>query len=93
MSANRNAHLRYHILDRCLKDWSSDFTIYDLQDAVNEVFCDLYGKEVSLRTIRKDIDDRPGQGTCHCPAGIFKNIISNVTKNEEAGHGLVLCPC
>ena len=27
-----------------------------------------------------------GQGTGHCPAGIFKNIISNVTKNEEAGH-------
>ena len=26
-----------------------------------------------------------GQGTGHCPAGIFKNIISNVTKNEEAG--------
>ena len=25
------------------------------------------------------------QGTGHCPAGIFKNIISNVTKNEEAG--------
>ena len=31
-----------------------------------------------------------GHGTGHCPAGIFKNIISNVTKNEEAGHGLVL---
>ena len=30
--------------------------------------------------------------TCHCPAGIFKNIISNVTKNEEAGHGPVPCP-
>ena len=33
-----------------------------------------------------------GQGTGHCPAGIFKNIISNVTKNEEAGHGPVPCP-
>ena len=32
-----------------------------------------------------------GQGTCHCPAGIFKNIISNVTKNEEVGHGPVAC--
>ena len=28
----------------------------------------------------------------HCPAGIFKNIISNVTKNEEARHGPVPCP-
>ena len=28
----------------------------------------------------------------HCPAGIFKNIISNVTKNEEAGHGLTPVP-
>ena len=33
-----------------------------------------------------------GQGTGHCPAGIFKNIISNVTKNEEAGHGPVRVP-
>ena len=33
-----------------------------------------------------------GQGTGHCPAGIFKNIILNVTKNEEAGHGPVPCP-
>ena len=33
-----------------------------------------------------------GQRTGHCTAGIFKNIISNVTKNEEAGHGLVPCP-
>ena len=31
-----------------------------------------------------------GQGTGHCPAGIVKKkIISNVTKNEEAGHGPV----
>ena len=30
--------------------------------------------------------------TGHCPAGIFKNKISNVTKNEEAGHGPVPCP-
>ena len=35
---------------------------------------------------------RLGQRTGHCPAGIFKNIISNVTKNEEAGHGPVPCP-
>ena len=33
-----------------------------------------------------------GQRTGHCTAGIFKNIISNVTKNEEAGHGPVPCP-
>ena len=31
-------------------------------------------------------------GDSHCPAGIFKNIISNVTKNEEAGHGPVRVP-
>ena len=33
-----------------------------------------------------------GQRTGDCPAGIFKNIISNVTKNEEAGHGPFPCP-
>ena len=35
---------------------------------------------------------RLGQRTGHCPAGIFKNIISNVTKNEEAGNGPAPCP-
>ena len=31
-----------------------------------------------------------GTRTCHCPAGIVKNIISNVLKkNEKAGHGPV----
>ena len=33
-----------------------------------------------------------GQGTSYCSAGIFNNIISNVTKNEEAGHGPVRVP-
>lgn len=34
-----------------------------------------------------------GIRTCHCPAGIVKNIISNVfKKNEKAGHGPVPCP-
>ena len=73
MSANRNAQLRYRILDRCLKDWSRDFTIYDLQDAVNEVFCDLYGKEVSLRTIRKDIDDMKERLGFNAPIKTIRN--------------------
>ena len=43
-----------------------------------------------IRDMRLPIN-RPGDS--HCPAGIFKNIISNVTKNEEAGHGLSPVPC
>ena len=36
--------------------------------------------------------EQAGQGTGHFPAGIFKKIISNVTKNEDEGHGPVPCP-
>lgn len=57
MPVNKNAQLRYRILDRCLKDWSRYYTIFDLQKAVNETFVDMYGKSVSIYTIRKDIED------------------------------------
>ena len=57
MPVNKNAQLRYRILDRCLKDWSRYYTIFDLQNAVNETFVDMYGKSVFIYTNRKDTED------------------------------------
>jgi len=55
MPTNKNAQLRYQILDRCFSDFSRKYEIEDLLDKVNEALYDLYGTEVSLRQIREDI--------------------------------------
>ena len=55
MPTNKNAQLRYQILDRCFSDFSRKYEIQDLVDIVNDALYDLYGTEVSLRQIREDI--------------------------------------
>lgn len=55
MPTNKNAQLRYQILDRCFSDFSRKYEIQDLLDKVNDALYDLYGTEVSLRQIREDI--------------------------------------
>ena len=55
MPVNKNALLRYRILDRCFSDRHHYYDIEELVDKVNEAFVDMYGKTVSLRQIRADI--------------------------------------
>ena len=55
MPVNKNALLRYQILDRCFSDFYRKYEIEDLLDKVNEALYDLYGTEVSIRQIRDDI--------------------------------------
>ena len=55
MPTNKNALLRYQILDRCFSDRHRYYEIEDLVEKVNEAFLDLYGTTVSLRQIRADI--------------------------------------
>lgn len=55
MPTNKNALLRYQVLDRCFSDFTRKYEIQDLIDKVNEALYDLYGKEVGLRQIRDDI--------------------------------------
>lgn len=55
MPTNKNAQLRYQILDRCFSDFKRKYTIEDLIDKVNDSLYDLTGKEVKLRQIREDI--------------------------------------
>ena len=55
MPTNKNAQLRYQILDRCFSDFKRKYTIEDLINKVNESLYDLTGKEVKLRQIREDI--------------------------------------
>jgi len=55
MPTNKNAQLRYQILDRCFSNFSKKYEIEDLLDEVNEQLLDIFGTEVSLRQIREDI--------------------------------------
>ena len=55
MSTNKNAQLRYQILNRCFSNFRQRYTIDDLVEEVNEKLYDLNGTEVSLRQIREDI--------------------------------------
>lgn len=55
MSANKNAQLRYQILDRCFSNFHQRYTIDDLVEEVNDKLYDLNGTAVSLRQIREDI--------------------------------------
>lgn len=67
MPTNKNALLRYHILDQCFSDFRHRYSIHDLLDKVNETFRDLYGTEVSLRQIREDIRHMRDRATYNAP--------------------------
>ena len=55
MPTNKNAQLRYQILDRCFRDFKHKYTFEDLKEKVNDALYDLTGIEVSTRQIRADI--------------------------------------
>ena len=55
MATNKNAQLRYQILDRCFHNFQKRYGIDDLLDEVNEQLFDIFGTMVSIRQIREDI--------------------------------------
>ena len=55
MATNKNAQLRYQILDRCFRNFQKRYDIDDLLDEVNEQLLDIFGTTVSIRQIREDI--------------------------------------
>lgn len=54
MPINKNAQLRYQILDRCFSDFLHKYTTDNLIDEVNEALMDLSGTRVSIRQICED---------------------------------------
>ena len=57
MPVNKNALLRYKIIDRCLRNRYRRWTIEDLVDAVSDALYEMEGisKGVSIRTVQSDI--------------------------------------
>lgn len=67
MPTNKNAQLRYRILDRCFSDFHRTYSIEDLLGTVNESLMDLYGSQVSIRQIREDIKYMRDRVTYNAP--------------------------
>ncbi len=68
MAANKNALLRYRILDYCFRDFSHRYTIDNLASEVDDVFQDLYGtKGVSSRQLLSDIEFLKDRLTYNAP--------------------------
>lgn len=57
MPANKNALIRYKIIDKCLRNRYRRWTIEDLVDACSDALYDMEGiaKGVSMRTVQGDI--------------------------------------
>ena len=81
MPTNKNAQLRYQIIDKCLSNWSRRYYIEDLVDACNEALY-LYNGEtkdgcgVKKRQVQEDLKfiesedfnspaEGSGQTVCH----------------------------
>lgn len=67
MPTNKNAQLRYQILDRCFSDYHHKYTIDDLIEKVNEALYDLCGTQISIRQIREDIKYMRDRVTYNAP--------------------------
>src|SRR5574344_1769191 len=67
MPTNKNAQLRYQILDRYFSDFHRKYFIEDLMDKVNDALMDLYGTQISIRQIREDIKYMKDRVTYNAP--------------------------
>lgn len=72
MPTNKNAQLRYKILDRCFSDFSRKYEIDDLLQIVNEVLYDVEGSVVSIRQIREDIRNMRDRMTYNAPIKAYQ---------------------
>lgn len=55
MATNKNAQLRYQILDRCFSNFQKRYELNDLLNEVNDKLRDIFDTEVGDRQIREDI--------------------------------------
>ncbi len=48
-------HIRFQVIDRCLRDTRREYHIRDILDECNKAMQETYGTVISLRTIQYDI--------------------------------------
>ena len=67
MPTNRNAQLRYKILDRCFSNRLKKYNLEELLDEVNERLNDINGKGINERQLRDDIKFMRDRVTYNAP--------------------------
>lgn len=69
MATNKNAQLRYQVLDRCFRNKLQNYTIDDLLEEVNEKLYDVEGPEsqIQIRQLRADINHLRDRETYNAP--------------------------
>ncbi len=60
MATNKNALLRYQVLERCFPDFRHKYTIDELIDKVNDRLIDLCGTEVGVHSVHDVLGDITG---------------------------------
>ena len=87
MPTNKNAQLRYQIIDKCLSNWSRRYYIEDLVDACNEALY-LYNGEtkdgcgVKKRQVQEDLKFIESEEGYSMP---FEMGIENITDTIPKG--------
>lgn len=72
MPVNKNAMLRYQVLDRCFSNFNRKYEIDDLLEEVNNVLYDMYGTTVGMRQIRDDIKYMRDRVTYNAPIKTYQ---------------------
>lgn len=91
MPTNKNAQLRYQVLDRCLSNWSRRYYIEDLVEACNEALYQYNGETkdgggVKKRQVQEDlkfIESEEGYGML---IEQFKMVIASITVITKKAH-------
>lgn len=48
-------HIRFIVIDRCLRDTRKQYKIHDILNECNRTMMQIYGTTISLRTVQYDI--------------------------------------
>ena len=89
MSSNKNALIRYKILDKCLKNKFKKYTLEDLIDECSEALFEFEGKEsfVSKRTVQLDLQNmRSEKFGYEAPIEVYERKYYRYSDSEYSIH-------
>jgi len=75
MATNKNAVIRYRILDKCFKNFGRTYTIKDLLEEVNNelAYYNADGSGIQIRQLRVDIAFMKSDSGYSAPIKVFRD--------------------
>lgn len=94
MATNKNALLRYSVLDRCFRNKQKRYSIMDLLEACNQALYEHYGSSVAVkkRQIYKDISFMESEAGWSIPLEKIKNGNTVYYRYDNADFSIYQCP-